>query len=225
MKQFWGKYRGRVADNKDPLKIGRIKPLVPAISDKELNWAMPCAPYAGPKVGFFAIPPLDADVWIEFEGGDPNYPIWVGGFWQTAEAKTVPPDATGPERKVWQSDKMVLILDDKAGEFTAKMDTASGTMSLVMNGDGIQLTTNKVTITMKADSIELKQGPATVEVANGVTLKRAAASVAVTDSIALKNGAASAEIEQSSIALKNGASSINMSPATVNVNNGALEVT
>lgn len=224
MAQFWGKYRGTVVDNVDPLKIGRVKPLVPAISDMELNWAMPCAPYAGPQVGFYAIPPVEASVWIEFEGGDPNYPIWSGGFWETQEEKSVPPDATGPQKKVWQTDKMVLILDDEAGELTAKMDTDNGTMSAVMNGEGLVLSVDKVTLTMKIDSIELKQGPATIEVAEEITLKKAAASVAVADSIALKNGGASAEIQSSAINLKNGAASIAMSPAAVNVNNGALEV-
>ena len=62
MPPFFGKYRGRVIDNADPLIIGRVKALVPAISDMDLNWAMPCAPYAGPKVGFYAIPPADANV-------------------------------------------------------------------------------------------------------------------------------------------------------------------
>jgi hypothetical protein len=224
MRQFWGKYRGKVVDNVDPLKIGRVKPLVPAISDMELNWAMPCAPYAGPKVGFYTIPPVEASVWIEFEGGDPNYPIWSGGFWETIEEKSVPLDATGPEKKVWQTDKMVLILDDEAGELTAKMETDNGTMSVVMNGEGIVLTADKVTVTLKVDSIALKQDPASIELIEDITLKKEAASVTVSDSIALKNGVASAEIQSSAINLKNGGASIAMSSAAVNVNNGALEV-
>ena len=224
MPPFLGKFRGRIVDNKDPLKIGRVKALVPAISDMELNWAMPCAPYVGPKVGFYAIPPADANVWIEFEGGDPNYPIWSGGFWDTKEARSVPPDATGPEKKVWQTDKMVLILNDDAGELTAKMDTDKGTMSLVMNGNGIVLTANQVTITLKIDSIELKQLPALVKLADDITLEKGAASVVVADNITLRNGSASAEIRTSAIDLVNGGSSIKMSPMTVKVNDGALEV-
>lgn len=56
----YGKFRGRVVDTDDPLQLGRIKALVPAISDMELHWAMPATPYAGPGVGFFAIPPEGA---------------------------------------------------------------------------------------------------------------------------------------------------------------------
>lgn len=222
--QFFGKYRAKVIDNQDPLKLGRIQPLVPAISDQTLNWAMPCTPYAGPNVGFYAVPPVGANVWIEFEGGDPNYPIWVGGFWSARGEDKLPPDATGPTMKVLQTEKMVLIFNDEAGELTAKMDTDKGTMSIVMNDNGILLTTDKVTLTMKTDSIELKKGPATATVAEAITLKKSAASVEVSDNITLKNGGATAEIQQAAIDLKNGGSSISMSPATVNVNKGALEV-
>ncbi len=49
---FYGKYRGKVVDNNDPLHRGRIKVIVPAVADAELTWAEPCTPYAGPKVGW-----------------------------------------------------------------------------------------------------------------------------------------------------------------------------
>jgi len=82
MKQFFGKYRGKVAANKDPLNLGRIQVSVPAIfGEGRQSWALPCTPYAGKDVGFFTIPPVDANVWVEFEGGDPDYPIWSGCFW------------------------------------------------------------------------------------------------------------------------------------------------
>jgi hypothetical protein len=57
---------------------------------------LPCTPYARPNVGFYAIPPIGANVWIEFEGGDPSYPIWSGGFWETAKDNSVPPVANCP---------------------------------------------------------------------------------------------------------------------------------
>ena len=45
---------------------------------------MPAAPYAGPGAGFVALPPVGAGVWIEFEQGDPDFPIWSGGWWGSA---------------------------------------------------------------------------------------------------------------------------------------------
>jgi Type VI secretion system/phage-baseplate injector OB domain len=69
MTLFHGKYRGRVEDNNDPLKLGRILALVPAIDDTRTNWALPCTPYADPHAGVLLLPPVGALVWIEFEGG------------------------------------------------------------------------------------------------------------------------------------------------------------
>ena len=85
MTQFHGKYRGRVEDNNDPMKLGRIRALVPAVDGMTTNWALPCAPYADPHAGILLVPPVGALVWIEFEGGDPNSPIWSGCFWERVE--------------------------------------------------------------------------------------------------------------------------------------------
>lgn len=229
MPPLYGKYRGKVADNKDPQRLGRIKPLVPAVAEDLLNWAMPCAPYAGPQEGFLMIPPIGANVWIEFEGGDLNYPIWTGGFWGETGEQQPPTDATEPALKVLQTEKIVLICDDKEGRLTAKLKPKAAkdpgqTMSLVMDDKGIVLTAKTVTVTIKPDQIELKQGSATVTLQDAIKLNLSPASIEVSSSITLKNGGASAELATASIDLKNGASSVSMSPATVNINNGALEV-
>ena len=79
--KFYGKYRGKVVSNIDPLFLGRLMVSVAAIEALLNTWAMPCVPYAGSGVGFYAMPPIGADVWIEFEGGDPSFPIWTGCFW------------------------------------------------------------------------------------------------------------------------------------------------
>jgi uncharacterized protein involved in type VI secretion and phage assembly len=85
MTQFYGKYRGHVADNEDPLQLGRIRVLVPAVDGMTANWALPCTPYAAPQAGLLFLPPVGALVWIEFEAGDPGYPIWSGCFWERGE--------------------------------------------------------------------------------------------------------------------------------------------
>src|SRR5207248_9336542 len=73
IRRFYGKYRGKVANNVDPLFLGRILPIVPAVSEFPLTWATPCVPYAGPEVGFCAIPAIDANVWIACAGATPYY--------------------------------------------------------------------------------------------------------------------------------------------------------
>jgi uncharacterized protein involved in type VI secretion and phage assembly len=88
--KFLGKYRATVLDNVDPLMIGRLLVMVPDESGLfPSTWAMPCVPIAGIATGFFAVPPIGSGVWVEFEQGDPDYPVWVGGYW--GNAAEVPP--------------------------------------------------------------------------------------------------------------------------------------
>jgi hypothetical protein len=81
--KFFGKYRGIVLQNADPEFRGRIQVQVAGVVMPPSTWAEPCVPVAGMQCGFFAVPPIGAGVWVEFEQGDPDYPIWVGGFWGT----------------------------------------------------------------------------------------------------------------------------------------------
>ena len=82
--RHYGKYRGVVVNNVDPQQIGRVQVSVAELADSAAAWAMPCAPVAGPEMGLWAIPPIGAHVWVEFEGGDPDHPIWSGGWWDSS---------------------------------------------------------------------------------------------------------------------------------------------
>jgi hypothetical protein len=136
MSQFFGKYRGTVANNMDPLQQGRVQVSVPAVlGDGSLSWAMPCVPYAGNGVGFFAIPPTGANIWVEFEGGDPDYPIWSGCFWGTGEAPAVP---ALPLQKVFKTDTATITLDDTPGAGGITIETISG-MKIAFTIAGIEI--------------------------------------------------------------------------------------
>lgn len=101
VKKYYGKYRAVVVNNVDPLQIGRLQVVVPDVSAvAPTSWAMPCLPISGFNNGTFAVPLMGAGVWVEFEQGDPDHPIWVGGYWGSpAEtpvlAKPVPPAVPG----------------------------------------------------------------------------------------------------------------------------------
>lgn len=130
--KYFGKYRGTVTDNQDPSGLGRIKIKAPdALGEQESGWATPSAPYAGDGVGLFLIPPVDAHVWIEFELGDLDYPIWSGCFWDDGEAP-----ASGPDTKILKTDKSTITIDDQAGSIT--IETNSG-LKIVMDTDGIEI--------------------------------------------------------------------------------------
>jgi hypothetical protein len=84
--KFYGKYSGRVVEVDDPKHLGRVMVSVPSIYPEDVHvWARPCFP-----PGHFFVPPLQAAVWVEFEAGDPNYPLWVGTWYPDG---TVPPEA------------------------------------------------------------------------------------------------------------------------------------
>src|SRR5687767_472494 len=98
---LYGKYRGTVVNNVDPEQIGRIQAIVPGVEGLlPSSWAMPCLPWGGINTGMFTVPAMGAGVWIEFERGDPNYPVWTGCFWglaaeRPAMSQMVPPGVPG----------------------------------------------------------------------------------------------------------------------------------
>jgi len=126
--RFIGKYRGIVLDNADPQQLGRIRASVPAVAADGLGWALPCLPYAGPGVGFFAIPPIGASVWVEFEAGDPALPIWTGCFWaDPAHVPAAAKETPGmPTMKGFITEFGKSTIDDRAGLAGLKMATRSG---------------------------------------------------------------------------------------------------
>jgi phage baseplate assembly protein gpV len=172
---FIGKYRGKVIDNVDPLFQGRIIAEVPAVPGSLSNWALPCTPYAGLGVGFYAMPPIGANVWIEFEGGDPNYPIWVGCFWGPEDILRVP-EPPRPEIKVFKTEFVTMILNDlpEVGGFTLSCAPAAVSIPLTMtfNSTGSTILCPESTMAMTPGSItlsipeaELNIDPASITIA------------------------------------------------------------
>jgi hypothetical protein len=97
LNKYYGKFRGIVLQNIDPLQIGRIQVMVPDVSALiPTSWAMPCTPIAGIQMGLYAVPAIGTSVWVEFEQGDPDYPIWVGCFWGSAAEVPLAVKAVAP---------------------------------------------------------------------------------------------------------------------------------
>jgi uncharacterized protein involved in type VI secretion and phage assembly len=138
---FYGKYRGVVTDNKDPLMTGRVKARVPDVmGDRETGWAMPCAPFGGSGVGFFALPTVGAGVWIEFEHGDPDYPVWSGCWF--GSAADMPPILLAPPYKktlIKTEGGNSVLLDDTPGIGGITLETSGG-QKIVMNATGVEIT-------------------------------------------------------------------------------------
>jgi hypothetical protein len=160
MSQFFGKYRGQVANNMDPMMLGRVQVTVPAVlGSGTLSWALPSVPYAGSGVGFFAIPPVGANIWVEFEGGDPDYPIWSGCFWGTGE---VPATPAVPQMKMIKTDCITLTLSDLpgAGGFTLEVQppAVATPLKLVFNASGIEISNSAASIKLTPASVSVNNG-------------------------------------------------------------------
>jgi hypothetical protein len=152
---FYGKYRGKVIDNNDPLLMGRIRAKVPAVFDEEVTgWALPSMPYGGPGVGFFFVPPTDANVWIEFEEGNPDYPLWTGCFWTAGETPAVP---ALPFVKLIKTDTATIKLDDTPGMGGITIETSTG-LKIVMNVSGIELSNGAASVKLTPASVSVNNG-------------------------------------------------------------------
>lgn len=156
MTQYYGKYRGKVENNVDPQLMGRIQVSCPAVlGGGRMSWAMPSAPYAGSGVGFFAIPPNGANVWVEFEGGNTDFPIWSGCFWAIGD---LPPDVAIPQKKVFKTDTATLTLSDLPGPLGG---------ITIETKDGKKITMNALSIEITDGNWSIKLAPASVSINNG----------------------------------------------------------
>jgi uncharacterized protein involved in type VI secretion and phage assembly len=144
--RYYGKYRGLVVENVDPMQIGRIVAQIPdVLGETPSSWAMPCIPAAGIQAGCFIVPPIGSQVWMEFEQGNPDYPIWTGGFWSvTADvpvwAISPPPVPPGQNIVLQTSGQNSLVLSDATGSWASGivLKGASGAM-IVVNENGIYI--------------------------------------------------------------------------------------
>jgi hypothetical protein len=156
---FFGKYRGTVANNIDPMTLGRVQVKVPAVyGDDRMAWAMPCAPLAGDGVGFFAVPPMGANVWVEFEGGDPDYPILAGGFWGTGQ---VPGDGLFTTTILKTGSVSITVNDlPGAGGLTIEVSPPAVTapLKLAMTSSGIELSVGSSKIALSMASVSVNDG-------------------------------------------------------------------
>lgn len=161
--QFFGKYRATVINNLDPMQIGRLQVMAPDVSNVMLSsWAMPCAPVGGIQHGQFAVPPVGSAVWVEFEQGDPDYPVWVGCFWGTAAevpalAHLVPPAVAGITlQTVLQNGIVISDLPGPTGGIMLKSSTGA---TLIVNDTGIYIQNGKgASIVMVGPTITVNQG-------------------------------------------------------------------
>jgi uncharacterized protein involved in type VI secretion and phage assembly len=147
--KFFGKYRGTISSNRDPEGRGRLEVTVPQVLGKKKLWAEACVPFAGSGVGFFMMPDAGTMVWVEFEAGDPNFPIWTGFTWAKGDLSS---SEARPHLKFIKTKKFSLTVDEQNGEVEIKY------------GDNTRVKLTSLEVTIKAQTV-------TVEGANGRKLE------------------------------------------------------
>ncbi|MEX0809188.1 MAG: phage baseplate assembly protein V [Dongiaceae bacterium] len=156
--KFYGKYRGRIVDNSDPMQRARVRVSVPAVLGEAASWAELCAPFL-PAGASAAIAPVDAEIWVEFEGGDPNLPICTGRSWP-AQIESEP-TRDRPRATPDASPGNGVTLEELPGGGIAWTLHAGG--SIAFGPDGIRLDNGKgASILLQGPSVAINGGALTV---------------------------------------------------------------
>ena len=217
-RRYYGKYRGIVVDNEDPAALGRLKLKVPSVLGNEVvtGWATPCLPYGGSAdLGFLFIPERDGGVWVEFEEGDLEFPIWVGTFWSKPDSENElpkPNDADGgeqggvqspPTRKIIKTKKgHTLQFEDKDNEELVIIFEAQHGSVIQMDKDGITISDgangNKITLDSSGaivedkhqNKVEMSQSGITIEDKNQNKIEMSASAINIYPAVMVNLGSA-----------------------------------
>jgi uncharacterized protein involved in type VI secretion and phage assembly len=168
--RYFGKYRGTVLNNVDPMQVGRLLVEVPDVTGlTPSTWAAPCAPLAGPTgppMGVFLVPPIGAGVWVEFEQGDANYPVWVGCRW--GAASDIPPLArlglpVSPSIVLQTAGQNSIAISDLPGPTGGIMLKSTTGAMIIVNDIGITISNGKgATILMNGPTVTVNNGALTI---------------------------------------------------------------
>ena len=169
---YYGKYRGIVLKNVDPENRGRLILQVPDVLGlAPSSWAEPCTPLSGPTgppMGAYFVPPVLAGVWVEFEQGDPEHPIWVGCRW--GAPSDIPLLAqTGlvasPNIVLQTLGQNTIVVSDAPPSPTTggiMLRSATGA-TIVVNDSGIYIQNGKgASIMLTANAVDVNSGALTI---------------------------------------------------------------
>jgi uncharacterized protein involved in type VI secretion and phage assembly len=164
--KYYGKYRGVVINNIDPMQLGRLMIEVPSVLGLlPSTWAEPCVPLAGPTgppMGVYLVPPIGAGVWVEFEQGDPSRPIWVGCRW--GSAADIPTLARAglpisPSIVMQTAGQNTLVISDLPGPTGGIMLKSTTGATLIVNDTGIYIQNGKgASLIMTGPTVTINNG-------------------------------------------------------------------
>jgi len=143
--KFEGFYRGKVLDNDDPSKLGRIKieiyDVFEGIKSSDLPWAVPAMPVfagAGGGFGYFAVPEVGSFVWCFFECYDMYQPVYFAEATDGVHGLPSERTANYPSRKVIKTKSgTVIYIDDSTGDVV--IDATGGSGDVIIKGTSVSI--------------------------------------------------------------------------------------
>jgi uncharacterized protein involved in type VI secretion and phage assembly len=162
--RYYGKYRGTVLNNIDPKRLGRIQAQVPdVLGPLPCSWATPCVPVAGIQTGVFVVPAIGSGVWIEFEQGDLDHPIWTGGWWSNPAEVPVLANLPAPTPNIVLKTAINSVLLSDNPSPAGGILLQSGSATIIVNDTGIIIQNGKgASIILQGSSVIVNAGALTV---------------------------------------------------------------
>jgi phage baseplate assembly protein gpV len=192
--RYFGKYKAKVVNVYDEKEErGRIRVNCPTVlGDDNSAWCEPCIPTANDLGGDFSLPQVGETVWVEFEEGDPNKPVYVGNW--NSEKKTPLMTVRGAQNnpeaeplgnyqenhnktRIISQGKCVIVMHDDYmriyfgdsgdSEFYTNfnecyLSRANGKMKFFSDNETTSLTRDDSIIEMTSDSTMIKKGENTI---------------------------------------------------------------
>lgn len=161
--KFFGKYRGTVLSNIDPLQTGR---LLVQVGDVEgllpSSWAMPCFPFTGQQMGAYMLPQIGSGVWVEYEQGNPDYPIWSGCWYGSASevpALALAGNPASPNVVLQTGLQNAVVISDLPGPAGGIMLKSTTGASIIVNDTGIYIQNGKgASLIMTGPTVTINNG-------------------------------------------------------------------
>ena len=140
--RFYSIYTGIVEDNDDPLQMHRLKVSVPSVMGGITQWAFAKGSPGGFNCGAKLLTPDIGDlVYVEFEFGNPDKPLWTYNGWGEDEMpqELADPDVMG----VVTPNGNIITVNDKTGDLSIHLN---GNTSIQLDGDFIVQSKDSVCI-------------------------------------------------------------------------------
>jgi uncharacterized protein involved in type VI secretion and phage assembly len=165
--KYYGKYAATVVLNENKQLPGHLQLSIPdVLAYVPSTWAKPCMPLAGATglaMGTYFVPPIGAGVWVEFEQGDPNRPVWVGCRLNSAAdvpaiALAAPP-ATPPIVLQSMTQNKIVISSVPGDGITLETAQGAAGPSIKITAAGIIISDGKgATISLTGGTVTINQG-------------------------------------------------------------------